>query len=61
VKAKLSLAERVFSCEACGLRLDRDLNAARNLAVLVEALEVGEPEIVVAGSGPETETLVEGM
>jgi transposase len=55
VKAKLSLAERVFSCQACGLRLDRDLNAARNLAVLVEALEVGEPEIVVAGSGPETE------
>lgn len=34
VKAKLGLAERVFTCsgEACGLVLDRDLNAALNLA-----------------------------
>ncbi|MEV6772460.1 IS607 family element RNA-guided endonuclease TnpB [Nocardia sp. NPDC051030] len=32
VKAKLSLAERMFVCEWCGLVLDRDLNAARNLA-----------------------------
>ena len=42
VKAKLSLAERTFRCQACGLVLDRDVNAARNLAALV------------AGSGPET-------
>jgi putative transposase len=34
VKAKLTLAERTFNCEACGLRIDRDLNAARNLAKL---------------------------
>jgi putative transposase len=31
-KAKLSLDERVFHCEACGLSIDRDLNAAINLA-----------------------------
>jgi len=36
VKAKLTLAERTFRCEACGLVLDRDLNAARNLAKLVQ-------------------------
>jgi putative transposase len=36
VKAKLALAERTFTCEGCGLRLDRDLNAARNLAKLAE-------------------------
>jgi putative transposase len=36
VKAKLTLAERTFTCEGCGLRLDRDLNAARNLAKLAE-------------------------
>lgn len=36
VKAKLRLSERVFRCDQCGLVLDRDLNAARNLAALVE-------------------------
>ena len=46
VKAKLTLAERTFTCEACGLVMDRDLNAARNLAKLVEL-------IMAAGSGPE--------
>jgi putative transposase len=34
VRAKLTLAEREFHCESCGARLDRDLNAARNLAAL---------------------------
>ena len=47
VKAKLTLAERTFSCEACGLRMDRDLNAAHNLAKLVQD---------VARSGWETQT-----
>jgi putative transposase len=32
VRAKLSLAERVFTCDACGYEQDRDLNAALNLA-----------------------------
>ena len=36
VKAKLRLSERVFSCQACGMVADRDLNAAHNLAALVE-------------------------
>ena len=40
VKAKLSLAERVYRCDGCGLVMDRDLNAAVN--------------IKVAGSAPET-------
>ena len=40
VKAKLSLAERTYSCDSCGLVIDRDLNAAIN--------------IMVAGSAPET-------
>src|SRR3989449_2839232 len=32
VKEELPLNERTFRCEGCGLILDRDLNAARNLA-----------------------------
>jgi putative transposase len=46
VKAKLTLAERTFTCEGCGLCIDRDLNAARNLVKLVDH---------VAQSGWETE------
>jgi len=42
VKDEMPLSERIFRCEACGLVLDRDLNAARNLASFV------------AGSSPET-------
>lgn len=34
-KAKLPLSERTFVCLACGIVLDRDENAARNLAALV--------------------------
>ncbi len=30
-KAKLSLSERTYRCEHCGLQIDRDLNAALNL------------------------------
>ncbi|MFD7844167.1 IS607 family element RNA-guided endonuclease TnpB [Nocardia sp. NPDC059764] len=37
VKTKLALGERVFRCDHCGLVLDRDVNAARNLAALVSS------------------------
>ncbi len=33
----LTLADRVFQCEACGLVIDRDLNAAINLAQLADS------------------------
>ena len=32
MRAKLTLSERMYHCPACGLRVDRDLNAAVNLA-----------------------------
>ena len=32
VKAELTLADRTYTCTACGLALDRDVNAAINLA-----------------------------
>jgi putative transposase len=34
IKEKLDLSERTYACDACGLVIDRDLNAARNLAQL---------------------------
>lgn len=47
VKAKLALSERTFVCMSCGVVLDRDVNAARNLRDLAGKIDV-------AGSGPET-------
>jgi putative transposase len=44
VLAELSLGQRVFQCPACGLSLDRDLNAALNL----------RPKAAVAESSSET-------
>lgn len=41
VKAKLPLHVRVFNCDACDLVLDRDENAARNLAALAAAVTTG--------------------
>lgn len=38
VKAKLPLHVRIFDCERCGLVLDRDVNAARNIAREAERL-----------------------
>jgi putative transposase len=34
VKAKLALSERTYECDNCGLAVDRDVNAARNLLKL---------------------------
>ncbi len=33
IKEKLTLKERIFSCDFCGLEIDRDLNSAFNLDV----------------------------
>ena len=35
-------SQRQFVCESCGARLDRDLNAARNLAALADQAVLGE-------------------
>ncbi|MEV0392100.1 IS607 family element RNA-guided endonuclease TnpB [Polymorphospora rubra] len=45
VKTKLALHEREYTCQACGLVIDRDRNAALNLAALAA-------EFDMAGSGP---------
>ncbi len=46
-KPRLSLAERTYHCDGCGLTLDRDRNAAVNLARLTR-----DPKMRPAGSGP---------
>jgi putative transposase len=48
-KPNLTLADRTYVCDRCGLRTDRDLNAAINLARL-GAPHLGEQS--PAGSGP---------
>ena len=45
VKTKLALSEREYQCGVCGTVLDRDRNAARNLAALAAQVDT-------AGSGP---------
>jgi len=37
VKSNLTLADRTYTCDDCGLVIDRDLNAALNLAALGKA------------------------
>jgi putative transposase len=49
VKAKLSLDERTFVCEICGLAIDRDVNAARNLANLIDHVARSGRETLNAG------------
>jgi transposase, IS605 orfB family len=43
VKTKLGLHVRVFECAACGVRIDRDVNAARNIRA--EAVRMYEAQL----------------
>ena len=53
-RVEKGLGERMHSCPACGLVLDRDVNAARN--VLKRGLEIGwgPPEYTPVGEGAAT-------
>jgi putative transposase len=52
VRAKLALNERVFECLTCGINLDRDVNASRNIEQ--EGLRLLGVRSDVAGFQPET-------
>ncbi|WP_219905397.1 IS607 family element RNA-guided endonuclease TnpB [Actinopolyspora mortivallis] len=54
VKAKLRLSERTFTCDHCGYRTDRDLNAARTLAGLASSPSCGATKNEPAGNPRKT-------
>lgn len=55
MKTKLSLSERVYHCDKCGLSIDRDLNAAINIQVAGSA-----PETINARGGSRRQTRPKG-
>ena len=48
MRVKLTLSERTYVCDVCAMVMDRDVNAALNLA------QYGRNELKVAASGAET-------
>jgi putative transposase len=60
VKAKLSLAERTYRCDTCGLILDRDLNAARNLLQLAASGAESTGKHTVSTGSADAPGLVRG-
>ncbi len=59
VKTDMPLAERAFRYEGCGAALDRDSNAARNLALFVAGCSPEPPNACGAeGAGRENYCLV---
>jgi putative transposase len=56
----MSLAERTFRCEACGLVMDRDRNAAANLAAWAETASVATAQAPDRQAGGRVTTPLEG-
>lgn len=59
VKSDLSLGERTYACEACGADIDRDWNAARNLAAMAGSSPVSACCLESAGFPREVKLSIE--
>jgi putative transposase len=59
IDADLTLADRTFCCEQCGLALDRDLNAAINLSKLAGSSPDSLNACGAAGSGAKRKPRVQ--
>ena len=55
VKTKLLLSERTFRCEECNLEIDRDLNAAINLACYTVGTPARVPGLDTSGATRKTD------
>lgn len=54
VKTKLSLSQRIYHCESCSIAIDRDRNAAANLAALaVSAAATSSPSCGATKNEPD--------
>jgi putative transposase len=58
VNENLTLADRIFHCQQCGLVLDRDLNAAINLRKLADSLPESQNACGEASAGLRRKTRV---
>jgi IS605 OrfB family transposase len=61
VKGVLSLADRIYRCERCGLVIDRDLNAAINLAQLAGSSSDSQNACGEDGAGQSLKALVKPL
>ena len=57
VKTKLHLSERVYHCEHCGLEIDKDRNAAINLARHALTATAPSTGVVTGGADRKTNSL----
>ena len=53
-EAKLQLAERTYECDSCGLVIDRDLDAAVNLARYAQHATDPSTGVVTGGANRKT-------